>query len=229
MKTTTHRRWDEIVAEKRSPFKPHRGLAASNIFLDTMLDRRIGETRLIDCTESLGNIYRNGSQTCRPKGKTYRDAQLGELVYSIVIEHVPEYEVICGSEPTWKKRGEGETAVERWPPRASGCEAAMSLRGWQHGIAETLNVKSKSSLLEHVKCRNSFTTLSPAPLLKQPALWYEYSINPIKPWVKISQFIALRRLTSSSVNPQRKMSPLSQICTSSTGLTVLTRSILVGS
>jgi hypothetical protein len=65
-----------------------------------MLDRRIGETRLIDCTESLGNIYGNGSQTCRPKGKTYRDAQLGELVYSIVIEHVPEYEVICGSEPT---------------------------------------------------------------------------------------------------------------------------------
>jgi hypothetical protein len=63
METTTQRQRAEIAAEKRSPFRPHRGLAALVLFLDTMLDRRTGETHPIDCTESLGNIYGNGSQT----------------------------------------------------------------------------------------------------------------------------------------------------------------------
>jgi hypothetical protein len=33
----THRQRAEIAVEKRSPFKPHRGLAAPDLFLDTML------------------------------------------------------------------------------------------------------------------------------------------------------------------------------------------------
>jgi hypothetical protein len=53
--------------------------------------------------EGLDNIYRNISQTCHPKGKTDRDAQLEELVHSVTVEHVPEYEVICGSEPIGEK------------------------------------------------------------------------------------------------------------------------------
>jgi hypothetical protein len=32
-----------------------------------------------------------------PKGKTYRDAQLGELVHFIAIEQLPERELACGS------------------------------------------------------------------------------------------------------------------------------------
>jgi hypothetical protein len=31
--------------------------------------------------------------------KTYRDAQLGELIHSIAVEHASEYEVVCGSKP----------------------------------------------------------------------------------------------------------------------------------
>jgi hypothetical protein len=77
-----------------------------------MLDRRTGETCPIDCTDSLGNIYENGSQTYRPNGKTYSDAQLRELVHSVMVEHVLKYEVICGSEPVGEKRGESETATE---------------------------------------------------------------------------------------------------------------------
>jgi hypothetical protein len=44
---------------------------------------------------------------------------MGELVHSVTVEHTPEHEVICGSEPTGEKRGEGATAAERQPPRAS--------------------------------------------------------------------------------------------------------------
>jgi hypothetical protein len=84
---------------------------------------------MIDCTEGMCNIYGNISQICHSKGKTYRYAQLGELVHSVVVEHAPEHEVACGSEPTGEKRGEGETAAERQPPRALGCEAALSSWG----------------------------------------------------------------------------------------------------
>jgi hypothetical protein len=76
-------------------------------------NRRTWEACPIDCMETLGNIYRNGSQACRPKGKTYIDTQLGELVHSVAGE----------------KRGEEENVVEWQPPRASGCEAATSSRG----------------------------------------------------------------------------------------------------
>jgi hypothetical protein len=92
---------------------PHRGLAAPDLFLDTMLVQRTWEVCPIDCTECLGNIYRNGSQTCRPKGKTYRYTQLGELVHSDAVEHAPEHEVSYGSEPVGEKRGESEITAER--------------------------------------------------------------------------------------------------------------------
>jgi hypothetical protein len=61
-----------------------------------MLDRRIWEACPIDCMEGLDNIYENRLQTYRPKGKTYRYAQLGELVRSVTVEHALEHEVICG-------------------------------------------------------------------------------------------------------------------------------------
>jgi hypothetical protein len=63
--------------------------------------------------EVLDNIYKNGSHTCRSKGKTYRYAQLGELVHSVAVEHASNHEVVCGSKPTGEKCGEGETTTER--------------------------------------------------------------------------------------------------------------------
>jgi hypothetical protein len=74
----------------------------------------------------MGDIYENGSQTCLPNSKTYRYAQLGELVRFVMVEHAMEHEIICRSKPTGVKHKEGETAAERQPPRASGCEAATS-------------------------------------------------------------------------------------------------------
>jgi hypothetical protein len=65
-----------IAAKKQSKFRPHRDLAAPELFMDTMLNQRSWEACLIDCTEALGDIYRIGSQTYCPKDKTYRDAQL---------------------------------------------------------------------------------------------------------------------------------------------------------
>jgi hypothetical protein len=58
-----------------------------------------------------------------------RYAQLGELVRSVMVEHAPKHEVICGSKPVGEKHEEGETTVERQLPRASGCEAATSSQG----------------------------------------------------------------------------------------------------
>jgi hypothetical protein len=84
---------------------------------------------MIDCMKTLGNIYRNGSQACRPKGKIYRDVQLGELVHSIAVDHMLEPEVACWSEPVGEKRGEDETAAGCQPPRASSCEATTSSWG----------------------------------------------------------------------------------------------------
>jgi hypothetical protein len=103
METMTHRRRAEIAADKRSPFRPHKGLVAPDLFLDTMLNRITWEACLIDYTEALGNKYGNRSQICHPKGKTYKDAQLRELVHSVVIEHVLEHKVICWSEPAGEK------------------------------------------------------------------------------------------------------------------------------
>jgi hypothetical protein len=58
------------------------------------------------------------------EGKTYRDTQLGELVHSVVVEHVPEYEVVRRSEPAGEKHEGDEIAVEQQPPRALGREIA---------------------------------------------------------------------------------------------------------
>jgi hypothetical protein len=62
METTIHRRGVEIAAEEQSPFRSHRGLAAPDLFLDTMSKWRTWEAYPIDCMEILGNIYGNGSR-----------------------------------------------------------------------------------------------------------------------------------------------------------------------
>jgi hypothetical protein len=77
---------------------------------------------------NLGQHIRGQIETCHLKGKTYKDAQLGELVHFIMVEQLPEHELACGSEPAWK-HGEGETVAEQQPPRASGCEATTSSWG----------------------------------------------------------------------------------------------------
>jgi hypothetical protein len=77
-----------------------------------MVDQGTREACPIDCTEGLDNIYGNGSQTYHPNGKTYRYAQLRELVHSVVVKHAPEHEVICVSKPTGEKHGEGETTAK---------------------------------------------------------------------------------------------------------------------
>jgi hypothetical protein len=42
METMTHHRRAETVTEKRSLFRPHRGLVAPDLFLDTMLTGEYG-------------------------------------------------------------------------------------------------------------------------------------------------------------------------------------------
>jgi hypothetical protein len=130
METTTHHWWAKIAIEKRSLFRPHRGLAAPNLFLDTVQNMRTWEACPIDCMKALGNIYGNRSQICRPKGKTYKDAQLGELAQSIP-SHLKER----------TRRGE---ASRRWSycwtpansnPKMWGC---TSPRGWQLGVVEAM-------------------------------------------------------------------------------------------
>jgi hypothetical protein len=111
-----------------------------------MLDRRTWESCSIDCTKGLGNIYGNGSQTCCPKGKTYRYAQLEELVQSVMIEHASEHEVICSSKPTEEKHREGETTAEQQPPRASSYEAATSSWGWWLGVVKTWTRRARAPL-----------------------------------------------------------------------------------
>jgi hypothetical protein len=63
------------------------------------------------------------------KDKTYRDAQLEELVHSVTVEHAPKHKVACRSEPAGEKCGECEIAAERQPSRASGSVAATSSWG----------------------------------------------------------------------------------------------------
>jgi hypothetical protein len=77
---------------------------------------------------ALDNIYGYGSQSCRPKGKTYKDAQLRELVHSVAVQQLPKHELICRSEPAWEHE-EGEAVAEQQPPQASGCEATTSSLG----------------------------------------------------------------------------------------------------
>jgi hypothetical protein len=86
-----------------------------------MLHQRTWEACPIDCKDALGNIYGNGSQTSCPQGKTYINAQLGELVHSVVVEHVLEHEVICRNKPAWEKHGEGGIVAKWLSPQASDC------------------------------------------------------------------------------------------------------------
>jgi hypothetical protein len=97
----------------------------------------------------LGNITRKRIQPYHPKGKSYQDAQLGELVHSVVVEQLPEHELICGSEPAWE-HGEGEIVAEHQPPLASGCEAATSSQGRWHGVAEALLPEKHQALVHCV-------------------------------------------------------------------------------
>jgi hypothetical protein len=163
----THHQWAEIAAEKQSPLRPHQGLAAPDLFLDAILDRRTWEGCPIDYTECLGSIYGNGSQTYRSKDKTYWYAQLRELVHSIAVEHTLEHEVICGSKPAWENYGEGETVPKWQPPRTSDCEAATSSQRWRLGVAETRIRRAKAP---YPVCQMSkwFMTLPPELLQEQP-------------------------------------------------------------
>jgi hypothetical protein len=85
-------------------------------------------------------------QTCHPKGKTYTDAQLREFVHSVVVEQLPEHELISGSEPTWE-HGECKAVAERQAHRASGCETTMFSRGRQHGVVEAPLLEKHQALL----------------------------------------------------------------------------------
>jgi hypothetical protein len=108
-------------------------------------------------------------QTCHPKGKTYRDAQLGEFVHSVVAEQLPEHELVCRGEPAWD-RGEGEAVAEQQPHRASGCEAAHIITRMTTRSSRSL--ASRETPSPHFWCtkyRSGFATLSPVPLQKE--LW----------------------------------------------------------
>jgi hypothetical protein len=95
---------------------------------------------------NLGQHIRECIQTCHPKGKTYRDAQLVELVHSVMVEQLPEYELACGSEPAWECR-EGEAVAEQQPPRASDCEATTSSRGRRLRVVEALLLEKHQARL----------------------------------------------------------------------------------
>jgi hypothetical protein len=50
----------------------------------------------------------------------------GEIIHSVAVEHALEHKIIFGSKPVREKCGEGETTVERQPPRPSGREVGTS-------------------------------------------------------------------------------------------------------
>jgi hypothetical protein len=78
--------------------------------------------------ENLGEDMRERIQTRHLKGKTYRDAQLEELIHSVAVEQLLEHELACESEPV-RERGEGKAVAEQQPPRALGYEATASSWG----------------------------------------------------------------------------------------------------
>jgi hypothetical protein len=88
METMTHRWRAEITTEKRSPFMTHRCLAALDLFLDTMLTgEHVRHDRLI--------VWKSWVTDTG----TDPDTQLGYLVHSVMVEQLPEHELVCGSEP----------------------------------------------------------------------------------------------------------------------------------
>jgi hypothetical protein len=64
--------WDSCW--KAGPVQASLRFSCSGSISKYYAKRRTWEACPIDCMETLGNIYGNGSQTCRPKGKTYIDA-----------------------------------------------------------------------------------------------------------------------------------------------------------
>jgi hypothetical protein len=95
---------------------------------------------------------------------------LGELVHSVVVEQLPEHELICESEPAWKRR-EGEAVAEQQPPRVSGCEARHVITGMTTWSSRNLASRETLSLPTwHAKCRNGSATLPPVPLQEQPVV-----------------------------------------------------------
>jgi hypothetical protein len=85
METTTH----HPRAEKRSPFRPHRGLAAPELFLDTMLTGEHGRHARLTM-ETFYNIYGNGSRHVTRRVK---------LIETLAVEQLLEHGLACGSEP----------------------------------------------------------------------------------------------------------------------------------
>jgi hypothetical protein len=120
--------------------------------------------------EILGNIYGSISQPYHPKGKTYRDAQIGELVHSVMIEHALEYGVAYRGEPVGEKRGEGEISTERQPPCPQGesRNVIMGMTAWRS--RNTAPRETPSPPTRRTKCRNGFATLPPVLPQEQPAM-----------------------------------------------------------
>jgi hypothetical protein len=85
METMTH----HPRAEKRSPFRLHRGLAAPELFLDTMLTEEHGRHARLTM-EALCSIYGNGSRHVTRRVK---------LTETLMVEQLPEHGLACGSEP----------------------------------------------------------------------------------------------------------------------------------
>jgi hypothetical protein len=125
---------------------------------------------------NLGQYIRERIQTCHPKGKTYRDAQLGEFVHSVAVEQLPEHELTCGSEPAWE-RGEGEAVAEQQPPQASGYEAVMLSWGRRLGVVEALLLEKHQALVPACQMSKWFYDTSTGAAQEQSAvvlLWRRY-------------------------------------------------------
>jgi hypothetical protein len=118
---------------------------------------------------NLGQHIREQIQTYHPKGKTYRDAQLGEFVHSVAVEQLPEHELTCGSEPAWE-REEGEAVAEQQPPRASGCEAAMSSWGRRLRVVEALLLEKHQAPVPACQMSKWFYDTSTGAAQEQPAV-----------------------------------------------------------
>jgi hypothetical protein len=79
---------------------------------------------MIDCIETLGNIYRNGSRHVTRRVKLIETLNWESLF-------IPSWLSNCRStnSPVGVNCIEGEAVAEQQPPRTSGCEAATSSRG----------------------------------------------------------------------------------------------------
>jgi hypothetical protein len=95
--------------------------------------------------KTLGNIYENGSRHVTRRVKLTETLNW-ESVHSVVVEQLPEHELVCESEPA-RERGEGEAVAEQQPPRALGYEAATSSSGRRLGVVKVLLLKKHQAPL----------------------------------------------------------------------------------